>query len=120
MSREIIGVVSAIVFFIVGLFIVATTLSTCGRNEDGWHRGRVTDVSRAGIFCKTYEGQIMSGSGNASVVYNFTITTKETYDRLREFQQNGKEVDLHYYSQLFNVPCSTSHANFVDDVRGVK
>lgn len=88
-----------------------------GGGEDGWHRGHVTDVSLSGWFCKTYEGQVMTGSGNASVKYGFTIKSKQTYEKLKEFQDLGVEVNLHYYSPRVYELCTSSHSNIVDDVK---
>jgi hypothetical protein len=98
---------------LIGLFI---TGCSCGRGEVGFHRGHVTDVSIAGLMCKTYEGQIMSGNGNSAVHYNFTIESKELYDKLLEAQANGKEVNVHYKSPVVVSSCTSANDLIVDGV----
>lgn len=96
--------------------ILLFTLVGCGlgSGEDGWHRGHLTDISRAGWFCRAPEGQIMSGSGSASLHYEFTITSDEVFEQLRKAQKSGREVNLHYSSPRIYSLCSSSHSTFVD------
>lgn len=91
-----------------------------GSNDDGMHRGKVTDVSTSGWFCTTYEGQIMSGSGQSSIQYEFTITSKDVYEKLKAAQAKDVEVNLHYYSPRIYSLCSSGHPNFVDGVEEIK
>lgn len=85
------------------ILVAMLSLSGCGfgHNEDGYHRGKVTDVSTAGWFCSTYEGEIMSGSGNASVKYDFTVTDKATYEKLKVAQAQ----DLAFTLAALKVAC---------------
>lgn len=99
-------------------FLMVLSLTGCGlgRGEDGTHRGHITDVSKAGWFCKTYEGQVMTGSGNSSVKYEFTVTTEEVYAELQKVQESGAEVNLHYTSPVLYSFCRSAHEDIVDKV----
>jgi hypothetical protein len=103
----------SMVLCLMGFAALATG---CGVStpETGWHRGQITDVSEAGLFCDTYEGQIMTGTGNSAIAYNFTITSKEVFEELREAQARSIPVNLHYTSSLFYSLCSSLNGNFVD------
>ena len=105
-----IGITTAILFSGCGL----------GGNDDGYHRGKITDVSKSGWLCSTYEGQVMSGSGNSSVKYEFTIESKDIYEKLKVAQQHDREVNLHYYSPRIYSICSSSFPNIVDGVEEVE
>lgn len=84
--------------------------------ESGWHRGHITDLSTAGVFCQTFEGQVMTGSGNSSIAYNFTVTSQEVFDKLKAAQEANIEVNLKYNSPLLRSWCSSLNGNFVTDV----
>lgn len=84
-----------------------------GNNEEGTHRGVVTDISRGGLICKTWDGELISGSGGASIKYRFTITNQETVDFLREAQKSGKEVIFDYSSPIVFSLCSSKHGIYV-------
>lgn len=104
------------IFVLTFLFFI----SSCGigGGEKGTHRGVITDVSYAGWFCKTWEGQIQT-NGNSAMHYNFTITNLETVKALQVAQQTGKEVIVEYESPVIFSLCSSSNSNFVTGVQPI-
>lgn len=99
-------------------YLLLLILTGCGMGggEAGFHRGYITDVSLSGWFCKTYEAQVMTGSGNSAIHYNFTINDKNVYVKLKEAQEKQLEVNLEYHSPRVYSLCSSSYSNFVDNV----
>lgn len=87
-----------------------------GGGESGFHRGHITDVSVSGWFCKTYEAQIMTGTGNSAVKYEATVVSQEIYQKLIQAQKTGIEVNVHYESPRMYSYCSSAHKNFIDSV----
>ncbi len=106
-------------FILLGLLLIVSGCNV-GRGEVGVHRGHITDVSEAGWVCKTFEGQIMSGSGNSAQSYDFTVTDRHTYELLLQAQKSGAEVVVHYYSPRIYSLCSSEHSVFVDGVEFTK
>jgi hypothetical protein len=104
--------------WIVLLAIAMVGVSGCGlgRGESGTHRGMITDVSQAGWFCKTWEGQIQSGNGNSAMHYDFTVQTEAVAKQLEAAQKSGQEVIVHYDSPVVYSLCYSDHANIVTAV----
>lgn len=100
------------------ILFLAFVISGCGigTGENGVHRGVITDVSYAGWFCKTWEGQIISGNGNAAIHYEFTISNLEAVEKLKAAQRNGEEVIIHYESPVIYSACSSKQGSFVSSV----
>lgn len=108
--------------FLLGI-LTGLGLVGCGEGittERGKHRGYISDVSEHGVFCHTWEGQIMSGAGNSSMHYEFTITNEETFHELAQAQRLQQEVNVNYKSTILSGFCTSRHNDFVESVEILK
>lgn len=96
----------------------ALILSGCGmgNGSEGVHRGVITDVSKAGWIFKAWEGEMLSGAGQASIHYRFTIEGEDTVKKMLAAQSSGKQVIVKYYSPAIYSLAQSSYPNFVKDV----
>lgn len=97
------------------LLLLLVFMTGCGiaQPESGVHRGVITDVSKAGFLCKTWEGELISGTGAASIHYRFTVDNDEAAHVLQEAQRTGAEVLIKYEVPFLRTICSSDHANIV-------
>lgn len=109
--------VYGILLFLSFCFMITLTSCGFGGGSEGYHRGHITDVSLSGWLCKTYEGQIQTGTGQSAIKYEFTITSLDAFNKLKTAQADGHEVNVHYFSPVFFWACSSSHSNYVDGVK---
>lgn len=84
-----------------------------GRSETGQHIGFITNVSKSGWLCKTFEGQVNTGEGNSSIKYEFTIADEATARLLKEAMHDHKKVMLDYTSPLFYWACESEFSTIV-------
>lgn len=104
-----------------GLVILAVLATAAGCNIDysnGTRVGVVNKLSKKGIFCKTWEGEMSLGGyrvqghedGSSSAVANlwsFTVQADPLAFRLLKFMEAGRRVRITYQQVLFFAPCTT-------------
>lgn len=105
-----------IIVAIVGLLACLVLGPMFGGISDGTRSGLVTKLSYKGIFVKTWEGELMLGSGNSGDRWPFTAVDKEVADRLSKAQKSQKTVSLHYKQKLWVFPWQADTTYFVDKV----
>ena len=93
-----------LVLLSLGLSAVLT-LNGCGvnaSNGSGTKIGQVIKLSKQGLFCKTWEGQIIrggmnAGSGGFSVQpFDFTIEGDEMAKKVEKYMEDQTEVIITY------------------------
>ena len=109
---------------------MAVMVTGCGINFSpgtGEKIGQIVKLSQEGLFCKTWEGQIirggMSGGNGAfgTVPYDFTIADEELAKKAAEYLQNQTEIILRYRVEFFYYLCdSGSGGHFVTSIEPAK
>ena len=108
------------------LVLVALGATGCSTNESpgtGEKIGQIVKLSKQGLLCKTWEGQIirggMSGGSGAfgTVPFDFTIESDEMAQKATEYMQNQTEVLINYRMELVYALCrSDSSGHFVTSI----
>lgn len=100
------------------LFSMLLSLVSCGRGySDGERTGTVTKLSNKGLFCKTWEGELLMGgirqteNGPAANVWTFTVTDPKWLEPLQKAQNIGERVTIGYV-QWFAAPPCTSESGY--------
>lgn len=112
-------------FLAIG-FIVALvfTVKACSNyeSESGEKVGQVVKISKEGLFCKTWEGELIrggmnNGSGSFGVKpFHFTINNNDLLNKLKTALDSQHEIKIKYHKILF-APCdSGSSAYFLDNI----
>jgi len=103
--------------------VLCATLAGCWDTGDGERVGQVVKLNKQGLFCKTWEGEILkgglsSGSGAVGGSFHFTVEDKNItlVDTLKQAQDSGAEVKLHYNMEAATLCRSDSNDHFVDRV----
>lgn len=108
--------------------LVALVLSGCNINySDGSRVGVVNKLSKKGLLCKTWEGEMMLGGlrsqtdkdGNTSQVANvwgFTVTSPRDVEALQAVMESGKTVRVTYHETVLSTPCTTESGYWVEKV----
>lgn len=102
-------------------------LGGCSTNCSPGHGtkvGQVVKVSKEGIFCDTYEAQLIrggmtDGSGSIGVVpFEFTIVSSADVERVIDAMESRSEVVITYHTELLSSPCRTSSGNnYLTDIQ---
>lgn len=99
------------------LFTIITNsilfLSGCGAGFDsgeGKKIGRIVKIGKHGMFCPTYEAEIIrggfnDGSGVNGTSLHFSIKSHKLYERLTEAMENQEEIELKYSRREFSGIC---------------
>lgn len=88
-------------------------LSACGsgfESGEGRKIGRVVKIGKHGMFCSTYEAEIVrggftEGSGVNGSSLHFTIKSENLYDQLSKAMEDQKEIELFYSNRIFTGIC---------------
>ena len=103
------------------LVLVALVATGCSTNESpgtGEKIGQIVKLSKQGLLCKTWEGQIIrggisDGSGAfGTVPFDFTIESDEMAQKAKEYMQNQTEVLIKYRIELVYALCSSESAGY--------
>lgn len=127
MSLDLDGEAGCGLVILIGIIVLSFLLFICGHytTEEGSKIGTITKISKEGLFCKTYEGQIIrgginDGSGNIGAAFYFTVQDKSLLDGLNKAMQEMKEVKITYHRRLW-APCdSGSNRYFLDSFEVIK
>lgn len=109
-----------IVVTIVGILAATVGGAFMGSVSDGTRAGVVTKISRKGVFVKTWEGELMLGSGNSGEQWAFTALNGDVATELQAAQKAQKPVTLHYNQKLFRIPWRADTTYFVDRIEKEK
>lgn len=86
-------------------------------DADGERVGKLASLDRTGWFCKTYEGELLigTGTGSAPLPWRFTVSSETVAQQL--ISRKGKNVRVHYREyRRIPVSCFGDTAYFVDRV----
>ena len=97
------------------LALVCLPLVGCGKfvYSEGNRAGTVIKFSHKGIFCKTWEGELLMGGMKQNEdkslqanVFEFSVTDQEIVAKVNEALENGKRVALTYEQVVLPWVCS--------------
>jgi hypothetical protein len=101
--------------------------ASCGVNNqpgDGEKIGQVVRLSKVGVMCKTWEGQLIrggmsGGSGTIGMVpFDFTIESDAMAKDLEKYMREQTEVSITYNTEFIYGLCrSDSQGHFLTSVR---
>lgn len=118
--------------FISSLALVFTLLiAGCGRPNSspgkGEKIGQVVKLSQQGIFCQTWEGQLIrggmtGGSGAFGLVpFDFTVESDELAQKVQKYMQDQTEVIIKYRMEgLYSWCRSDSYGHFLNSIEPAK
>ncbi len=108
-------------------------LAGCFDYSDGDRAGTITKLSRKGIICKTWEGQIFMGglknqtqtssNGKSSVdtmvanTWDFTVEDVSLVPKIQAAMDSGQRITLHYREEWLTFCRSDSDNYFVDAIK---
>ncbi len=100
-------------------------LSGCWETGTGEKVGVVTKLAKTGLFCKTWEGEIIrggltDGSGAMGQSFQFTIEDESLVPIIQDAVKHGKEVRIQYRSEAITWCRSDSGDHFLTKVEVVK
>lgn len=110
--------------------VVLVALCGCGVNTNpgsGEKVGQVVRFTEEGLFCKTWEGQLIrggmtGGSGAIGVVpFEFTIEDRATAERIQQYMRDQTEILIRYEMEGVYSLCRTgSQGHFLVSVEPTK
>lgn len=85
----------------------------CGSGIDsgeGKKIGQIVKIGQHGVFCSTYEAEIIRGGLNGGTGVNglaldFSIKEKKLYEQLVEVMEKQQEIELSYTRATMSGPC---------------
>ena len=112
------------------VLLLAVAVSGCGGNTSpgtGEKIGQIVKLSKQGIFCKTYEGQLIrggltDGSGAFGVApFDFTVENEEMARKVEEYMRKQTEVIIKYSMEGIYSACrSESSGHFLLSIEPAK
>ena len=119
----VVGIIMAVLLLVIMLPI----LMICGFSSeysDGERTGSVTKLSRKGLFCKTWEGEMNLGGavnsnhkGLVANVWQFTVDDDAVLLKIQEGQRAGKLITVEYHQWLIAPVFRTESGYIVKAVR---
>jgi hypothetical protein len=114
-SNKIMTKINQVLSIIVTSFLF---ISGCGSgfdSGDGKKIGQIVKIGEHGVFCSTYEAEIIrggfsGGSGVNGLALDFTIKNKKLYEALVVSMENQQEIELSYDKRAFSGPCYSDSA----------
>jgi hypothetical protein len=106
---------------VIGL-TVGVMLSGCIDSGNGNKVGSVTKLAQEGVFCKTWEGQLIrggfsNGSGVMGAPFEFTIENNpELVKKVAELMDSQQEVKITYRTEAMTLCRSDSYNHFLTDI----
>jgi len=112
---------------LAAMLVAAAMITACGQDySTGTRAGVVTKLSRKGIFCKTWEGELAmlsvrgvsrdDGTATMSNAFPFTAADDAVASELQGAMEAGLPVVLHYSQWAIRPPCQTSTGYMVTRV----
>lgn len=108
----------------VKLFIpmfAAVLLAGCWDKGGGEKIGSITRLQRTGLFCKTWEGEIIrgglnSGSGVIGYAFHFTVENEALAQQVQKAMEAQQEVKISYNEEAFWFCRSDSNGFFLSKI----
>lgn len=110
---------------LIGIFTIvpaAFSLISSSPYSEGERYGNVTKISKKGIFCKSWEGELFTQAKGAQSTmmgnsFLFSITDEKVVEKVKESSTNATSVALVYEEKYFLWPCTTDTKYIVVDVK---
>lgn len=101
------------------LFIVL--LTGCWDTGQGEKVGQIIKLNRQGVFCKTWEAELIrgglnNGSGAASTLFDFTIEDSRLVQEVQNALDGQYEVKIHYNMEWTTACRSDSAEHFLQRI----
>jgi hypothetical protein len=108
--------------------VFALALAGCSYS-DGERYGTVTKFSKKGIFCKTWEGELVMGGmrsrlsddGNSSTatanIFEFSVIDDSVVKKVREKLESGERATLIYEQELMPAICQRGTSYVITGVK---
>lgn len=98
------------VLAIVGILLalVAGGAAGCSQSE-GSRVGIISKISKKGIAMKSWEGDLLLGTGNSTTVWSFSVDDEKVVEQIQAAMRSGKRVELTYEQSLFKCTTDTTY-----------
>lgn len=103
------------------LTLITTTLTGCWDMGGGEKIGSITRLQRTGIFCQTWEGEIIrgglnSGSGVMGSAFHFTVEDDSLAQQVQKAMETQQEVKISYKKEWLTFCRSDSQDHFLTKI----
>ena len=98
-----------------------TLLSGCYEISTGEKNGVITKLAQSGVFCKTWEmeivrGGLTSGSGVVGAPFDVTIENPDLVKIAKQAIDTGAEIRIHYSREMVSFCRSDSDSTFLTSI----
>ena len=105
---------------ILSLFLLAG----CWDTGSGEKLGTITRLQRTGLFCKTWEGEIIrgglnAGSGVVGAAFHFTIEDDALAEQVKKAMEAQQEVKITYRTEANSLCRSDSNSTFLSKIEAI-
>lgn len=99
-----------IVLAIIGILLalVVGGAKGCSQSE-GSRVGIISKISKKGIAMKSWEGDLLLGTGNSTTVWSFSVNDDKIVAQIQEAMRSGKRVELTYEQAFFKIATDTPY-----------
>ncbi len=104
------------------LFLAVPILTGCWETGNGEKIGTITRLNKRGVFCQTWEGEIIrgglnTGSGVMGAAFHFTIEDEKLVPLVKHFMETTQEVEIGFRSEAVTFCRSDSRNYFLKSIR---
>lgn len=97
--------------------LIAVLLTGCWDTGNGEKIGSIIRLQRTGVFCKTWEGEIIrgglnSGSGVVGTAFHFTVEDNNLAQQVQKAMEAQQEVKISYRSELITFCRSDNQGDY--------
>jgi len=108
----------------IALICTPLFLGGCWDMGTGEKIGAITRLQRTGVFCQTWEGEIIRGglNGGSGVVgnaFHFTVEDEALAKKVHEYMEKQQEVKITYRQEGATLCRSDSDNMFLTDIQPV-
>ncbi len=106
---------------ISALVAMGATLGGCWDTGAGDKVGTITRLNKRGVFCKTWEGEIIrgglnTGSGVMGGAFHFTIESEDLAKKVQHYMDTQQEVKIGFRSEGITFCRSDSNDYFLTSI----
>jgi prepilin-type N-terminal cleavage/methylation domain-containing protein len=99
-------IVVAIIAILGGLVVGGA--KGCSQSE-GSRVGIISKISKKGVAMKSWEGDLLLGTGNSTTVWSFSVDDEAVVKQIQEAMRSGKRVELTYEQSIFKIATDTTY-----------
>lgn len=109
------------VLIMVMLFVFTVVIKISPSQSEGERIGVVTKISKKGVFCKSWEGEMLLGYGQNGVMahekFYFSTMDNAIGNQISDVARNSGMVVLSYKEPFITWPCTTSTTYHITKVQ---